>query len=190
MSTRILTLSPERFHALYSGGQAATLIDVRTPAEYRSGHAEGALLLPLEELDPGQLAERTGQPDVGRERTLYITCASGLRALQAAERLAETGLRNIAVIEGGTQAWERAGLPMLRCGGAISLERQVQIAVGMLLLLKVVFGFTVHELFFAAVALIGAGLVLAGTTRWCGMAKLLARMPWNREGRCREEAPA
>jgi len=190
VSTRILTLSPARYHALHGGGQAATLIDVRTPAEYRAGHAAGALLLPLDQLDPGRLEERTGQPELGRERPLYLTCASGRRALQAAERLVEAGLPNVAVIDGGTQAWERAGLPMRRCGGTISLERQVQIAVGALLLLKAVFGFTVHELFFAAVGLIGAGLIVAGTTRWCGMAKLLARMPWNRGRCCPDEVAA
>ena len=190
MSTRILTLSPARYHALHGSGQAATLIDVRTPPEYRAGHVSGALLLPLDELDPGKLEERTGQPGLGRERPLYLTCASGRRARQAAERLVEAGLPNVAVIDGGTQAWERAGLPMRRCGGAISLERQVQIAVGALLLLKVVFGLAVHELFFAAVGLIGVGLIVAGTTRWCGMARLLARMPWNRGRCCPDEVAA
>lgn len=92
------------------------------------------------------------------------------------------------LLEGGTEAWERSALPMRRCGQAISLERQVQIAVGALLILKVVFGFTVHELFFVAGALIGAGLITAGVTRWCGMARLLARLPWNRGRRCAEPA--
>ncbi len=192
MSTRILSLSPALYHALNRSGQAPALIDVRSPAEYRAGHAEGAVLLPLDEVDPATLEARTGVPGLGIDRTIYLTCASGTRARQAAERLAERGLPNVAVIEGGTEAWERAGLPMRRCGKrvALSLERQVQIAVGALLLLKLVFGFTVHELFFAAIGLIAAGLILAGATRWCGMATLLARMPWNRGGPCPGEVPA
>jgi hypothetical protein len=79
---------------------------------------------------------------------------------------------------------------MVRCGTAIALDRQVQIAVGSLLVLKVILGFTIHEIFFAAVPLIGVGLVVAGLTRWCGMADLLARMPWNRPGRCLDQAAA
>jgi len=77
-----------------------------------------------------------------------------------------------------------------RCGRAITLERQVQIAIGSLLLLKVGLGFSVHELFFALAALLGAGLIAAGVTRRCGMTTLIARMPWNRNHNCPEQASA
>ena len=79
---------------------------------------------------------------------------------------------------------------MRRCSNAISLERQVQIAVGSLLILKVILGFSVHTLFFALAAVIGAGLVVAGVTRWCGMAQLVARLPWNRGENCPERMSA
>jgi hypothetical protein len=92
------------------------------------------------------------------------------------------------MLQGGTQAWERAGLPMRRCGAAISVQRQAQIAIGALILLKVLFGFTLHELFFVAAALLGAGLIVAGITRWCGMERLVGLMPWNRSGKCPDEA--
>jgi rhodanese-related sulfurtransferase len=164
------------------------LIDVRTPAEYRAGHVPGAKSLPLDRLTPEAFEIQLPQAELGRERPLYLTCHSGQRAEQAATRLQAAGYPNLVLLEGGTQGWEKAGLPLRRCGQAISLERQVQIAVGALLVLKVFFGFTVHELFFAAVALIGAGLIVAGTTRWCGMARLLARLPWNREGDCPEQS--
>ena len=96
----------------------------------------------------------------------------------------------MTLVEGGTQRWEQLGLPVERCGKALSLERQVQIAIGSLLVMKVLLGFSVHELFFALTALIGVGLIVAGTTRWCGMAKLIARMPWNRTGNCPKQANA
>jgi hypothetical protein len=76
---------------------------------------------------------------------------------------------------------------MQRCGSAISLERQVQIVIGTLLVMKVVFGFTIHELFFAAIPLIGAGLIIAGLTRWCGMARVIAMMPWNKGVDCSKQ---
>jgi hypothetical protein len=144
----------------------------------------------MNELDAAQLGEKLGVAGAGVDEPVYLTCQSGGRALQAAERLREAGLRNLVLIEGGTEAWERSGLPLRRCGGALPLESQVQIAVGTLLVLKVIVGFTVHELFFAAVAFIGAGLILAGATRWCALARLLAMMPWNRGRDCRDEAPA
>ena len=183
MSIPILSVSPEQVAPPLREGRAA-LVDVRTRGEFRAGHAAGAIVLPLGELDPSTLPDRLGDPAAGGERTLYLICHSGDRAAQAAARLIEAGYRNLAVVEGGTEAWQRAGLPMRRCTGAIALERQVQITVGLLLVLKVAFGFTVHELFFVAAAFIGAGLIVAGITRWCGMARLLALMPWNRSRDC------
>ena len=188
MSTRVFNISPQRLHRLQTEGKKIDLIDVRTPAEYRDGHVNGARLVPLDELTPEHLVAEFHNPGLGRDQPLYLTCHSGLRAQQAAERLMAAGYRNVTLVEGGTEAWKKAGLPMQHNGKTISLERQVQIAIGALLVLKVLFGFTVHELFFAATALIGAGLIVAGTTRWCGMARLIARLPWNRNAGCSEQA--
>lgn len=187
MTKRTFSISPAALHGRIRAGQQALLVDVRSAPEYRAGHVGGAHSVPLDELDPEALPERIGVPGAGKETPLYLTCQSGLRAQQAAETLRDAGYHNVALLRGGTEGWEKAGLPMRRCGSAISLERQVQITVGALLILKVAFGFTVHELFFVFAALIGAGLVTAGVTRWCGMARLIARMPWNRGG-CSDDA--
>ncbi len=184
MSTRLFSVSPQHLHRLQSQGQSIDLIDVRTPAEFRAGHATGAKLVPLNELNPEQLGSELHNPEAGHDPPLYVICHSGARAQQAAERLMTSGYDNVLLVDGGTQAWEKAGLPMKRCGKAISLERQVQITIGALLILKVFFGFTISELFFAAAALIGTGLIIAGTTGWCGMARLVALMPWNNKSDC------
>jgi len=181
-------ITAQRLYSLREQAGDIMLIDVRTPAEYRAGHVPGAKSLPLDRLTPEALEMQLPQAELGRKRPLYLTCHSGMRAQQAAERLLAAGFPNLVLLEGGTAAWEKAGLPMRRCGRTISLERQVQITIGTLLVLKVVFGFTIHELFFVAAALIGAGLIVAGTTRWCGMARLLARLPWNRRNDCDEPA--
>lgn len=178
------TISPRSLHNQRTQGRPVHLIDVRTPAEYRSGHIHGATSIPLDELDREILRGHLGDDKAGRDRPLYLTCLSGDRARQAAEKLRQAGLENLYLVEGGTEAWRQAGLPMQRCGNVISLERQVQIALGTLLVLKVLFGFTINELFFAVIPLIGAGLIAAGITRWCGMARLLAMMPWNRRTDC------
>jgi rhodanese-related sulfurtransferase len=190
MQTEIPTISPQQLHYKQLYGHRPALLDVRTHAEYRAGHIPEATLLAVEELDAEAIARNFNRPSVGHQETLYVTCEAGLRAQEAAERLQQAGLANLAMVEGGTRAWEQAGLPLVRHGHAISLERQVQIAIGSLLLLKVLLGFSVHELFFVLTAVIGAGLIMAGTTRWCGMAKLIARLPWNSSRNTSQQARA
>jgi len=176
-------------HRLKSDSQVA-LLDVRSPAEYRSGHIPGARLAPLDELEGSNLAGLANGAGVRADNPIYLTCQAGLRAEQAAEVLHRAGLTHLTLVQGGTEAWQKAGLPVKSCGSALSLERQVQIAVGSLLILKVFFGFSVHELFFIAGAVVGAGLITAGLTGWCGMARLIGRMPWNRRRDCSNAARA
>ena len=190
MSTQVSTISPQQLHEVKRRGRYAPVLDVRSVAEYRAGHIPGAQSMPIDTLSADTLAQAFKRPSLGREETLYITCHAGPRALQAAERLQMAGFSNVTLIEGGTRSWEELGLPVERCGKALSLERQVQIAIGSLLMLKVLLGFSVHELFFALTAMIGMGLIVAGTTRWCGMARLIARMPWNRNTNCTQTASA
>ena len=128
----------------------ATLLDVRSPAEYQAGHIPGARLLPVDELDASNLADIIDRADVRAGDPLYLTCHAGKRAEKAAQVLRDAGMEHLTLVQGGTEAWQKAGLPLNKCDAALSLERQVQIAVGSLLILKVFFGFTVHELFFVA----------------------------------------
>jgi len=188
MTTQFSTISPQQLHEVKLRGRYAPVLDVRSIAEYRAGHIPGAQVIPIDTLSADALAVAFKQPSLGREETLYISCHTGPRALQAAEQLQQAGINNVTLIEGGTQHWEKLGLPVERCGRALSLERQVQIVIGSLLVLKVFLGFSVHELFFALTALIGMGLIVAGTTRWCGMARLIAHMPWNRNINCAQAA--
>lgn len=190
MSSLVKIVTPEQLHAEQLAGKSPTLVDVRTAAEYRAGHIPGAQLIPGEELSPASIEKHLGRNALRRDKTLYITCQAGPRAARAAETLRQSGYTNVALVEGGTQRWEQAGLPLRRCGSAISLERQVQIAIGSLLILKVVLGYGVHELFFVAAAFIGAGLIFAGVSRWCGMSKLIAHLPWNRSVNSPEQAQA
>lgn len=155
-------------------GGGATLLDVRTPVEFGELHAANATNLPLDRLDPVRL-ERQGGP-------LFVICRSGSRGKQACAKLLAAGHTDVANVEGGTLAWEAAGLPVVRGRKAVSLERQVRIAAGSLVLVGVGLGFTLHPALFGLAAFVGAGLVFAGVTDTCGMGMLLARMPWNRTG--------
>jgi rhodanese-related sulfurtransferase len=173
------TISPEELEGLRRQGRPVDLIDVRTPAEYREVHAEPARLVPLDGLDPKAVMEARGGPE---DRPLYLICRSGARGRQACERFHAAGFTNAVNVEGGTLAWERAGLPVVRGKRTVSLERQVRIAAGSLVVLGTVLGAFVHPGFLALPAFVGAGLIFAGVTDTCGMGMLLARMPWNRAG--------
>jgi rhodanese-related sulfurtransferase len=105
-------------------------------------------------------------------------CRTGSRAAKACRRLSDAGL-TVFNIEGGLQAWESAGLPVVRGRKGISIERQVRIAAGALVLLGVLLGWFVSPYFLGISAFVGAGLIFAGVTDTCGMGMMLARMPWN-----------
>jgi rhodanese-related sulfurtransferase len=177
MSVR--TITPTELDELCRRGQSVELIDVRTPAEYREVHAEFARSVPLDLLDPRAVMEaRNGS---GHE-PLYTICRSGSRGRQACEKFLASGYANLVNVEGGTLAWEQAGLPVVRGKKTISLERQVRIAAGSLVLLGTALGAFVHPAFLGLAAFVGAGLVFAGATDTCGLGMLLARMPWNQAG--------
>ena len=153
------------------------LIDVRTPAEFAELHAEGARSIPLDKLDPKALAVECRDGDC-----IYIICRSGGRGKQACEKLLAAGLDKVLNVEGGTLAWEQAGLPVVRGRKVMSLERQTRIAIGLLVLIGAALTVFVDIGFVGLSAFMGAGLVFAGITDSCAMAMMLAKMPWNHRG--------
>jgi len=178
----VQTTTPRELDRLRASGKAVELLDVRTPVEYREVHAAPARNVPLDMLDPAALMKaREGS----REEPLYLICRSGSRGKQACDKFVAAGFANVVNVEGGTLAWDAAGLPVVRGKKAMSLERQVRIAAGSLVLLGVGLGL-LHPAFLGLAAFVGAGLVFAGVTDTCGMGLMLARMPWNRV----EEAPS
>ena len=148
------------------------LVDVRTPAEYGSIHAKGALNHPMESLDVERLP-------FGKQDEVHIICQSGGRSLKVSQKLEAAGFCNIVNVEGGTSAWHGTGLPVVEGKKAISIERQVRIAAGSLVVIGTLFGQFLHPAGFGLSAFIGAGLVFAGITDTCGMGMVIAKMPWN-----------
>ena len=169
----VTTISPQRLAELHASG-TIDLLDVRTPVEFRELHAAGARNVPLGRLDPAAVmrAREGGEP-------LYAICRSGSRGRQACAKFLAAGFPNVVNVEGGTLAWAECGLPVVRGRKAISLERQVRITAGLLVLLGALLGWLVHPAFIGLAAFVGAGLVFAGITDTCGLGLLLARMPWN-----------
>jgi rhodanese-related sulfurtransferase len=175
----ITVIKPQELAGLCKEGKKVELIDVRTPVEFREVHVEIARNVPLDQLDAAALMQgRNGSAS----EPLYIICRSGGRGQQACEKFLKAGFANVVNVEGGTMACVEAGLPVIRGKKAISLERQVRIAAGLLVLLGAALSF-VHFAFIGLSAFVGAGLVFAGITDTCGMGMILARMPWNQCGK-------
>ena len=172
------SITPLRLAMLHETNEPVDLIDVRTPAEYREVHIEFARNVPLDRLNPQAIAaERSGR---GNE-PLYAICRTGSRGNQACEKLAAAGL-NVVNVEGGTLAWDAAGLPVVRGKKTISLERQVRIAIGVIVLFSAVLAALHHPYWIGLAAFMGAGLIFSGISDFCGLALILGRMPWNQVG--------
>jgi len=155
---------------------AAQLVDVRSAGEFAAGHVPGAVNIPLE-----QIERRLG--DLNAAETLVLICKAGTRARMAAELLQDKR-GNLAVLEGGTEAWAEAGLPLVASAeSGWALERQVRLVAGLLVLTSVVLSGTFYPPMAYLAALVGLGLTSAALTDYCPMAVLLGKMPWNRAGK-------
>lgn len=163
------TIDPRDLQHKIEQGEVLRLIDVRTPGEFGAVHARGAENIPLDQFSDQAIGE-SGPP-------VYLLCKSGSRARMAAGR---SNRPDLCVVEGGTDAWVAAGLPAEYGRKVIGLERQVRIVAGLLVLTGAVPALTVHPYWAGLSAFVGAGLVFAGVTDFCGMAILLGKMPWNR----------
>jgi len=177
MSSQMLQIGPQDLMKLFDVDPSITVLDVRTPMEFREYHAPMARSVPLDELDPKRvLGGRSGE----EQKPIYLLCKSGARAKKAAENFASAGFAAAVVVEGGTDGWVAAGLPVIRGKKAISLERQVRMAVGSLTLTFGLLALFVHPYFAGGCIFFGAGLTFAGITDWCGLGIVLSKCPWNR----------
>jgi rhodanese-related sulfurtransferase len=175
------SIQPLELHRLLAEGGPAQLLDVRTPGEFAAAHVPGAKLIPLDDLDPVAFQQQLG----GGEKPVYVLCQSGGRARKAIEKLERAGVRGCVLVTGGTQGWMDAGLPVERGQSTVlPLMRQVQIIIGLVSAVGAALALAVNPLFAIIPLLTGCGLLFAGMTGLCGMALLLAKMPWNRAKSC------
>jgi rhodanese-related sulfurtransferase len=170
----LVAISPDKAKRLLNEG--AILIDIREADEHAREKIPGAHHLPLSKLHEAELAAHASKPVV-------FHCKSGARTLANAPLLADklsTGCEAY-LVEGGIEAWKKAGLPVLTDRRQpIELQRQVQIGAGSMVLLGTLFGLLLSPWFFAVPLFVGTGLMIAGITGFCGMARVLVHMPWNR----------
>ena len=159
--------------ALLDSGKAI-LVDIRESDEFAREHLPGARHVPLSSFSS---ADVSGD----RSKVAIFHCASGARTAEAAPQILATGFAEVYALDQGLAGWKKAGLPtLIDRRMPISIQRQVQITAGIMVLLGVVLGFGVSPWFFALSGLVGAGLTFAGLSGTCAMANLLSVMPWNR----------
>lgn len=167
-------LSPQQVRERLDSGHAV-LVDIREPDEYARSHIKGSQSQPLSQWERAHLS-------IDPDDDVIFTCRSGMRTAGACDRLAARITGDAYILDGGLNAWEKAGLPVETDEKApLEIIRQVQIAAGLLVLMGVLLGFLVAPAWFALSAFVGAGLTFAGITGFCGMARLLMLMPWNRK---------
>ena len=168
------TLTPADVAARMKAGEMI-LIDIREADEFAREHVAGSRAAPLSGM--------TGEA-LGHDKPVVFTCRTGNRTGMNAAKLAACVPGEAYVLEGGLEAWKAAGLPVRQDRKApLEIMRQVQMTAGGLILLGAALGLLVHPGFWALSAFVGAGLFVAGATGFCGMATLLAAMPWNRKAR-------
>ena len=153
-------------------GRADSLaVDVREPDEFAYEHIAGTVSVPQSLLN-----EKIG--GLPKDKQIYVLCHTGTRSAQVADVLKLRGFDKVRLVEGGMAAWMNAGFPVVRSKGPIPILRQVQIIAGSLALIGGLF----PSLRWIAV-IVGAGLIFAGVSGFCTMAKLLAFLPWNKSSR-------
>lgn len=166
-----------------AGGRPAQLVDVRSTSEFATGHLPGAVNIPLEQVERREADLTAGKPVV-------LVCQAATRAKLAAEMLRDTGM-NVLVLEGGTNAWLKAGHPVVRnVASRWALERQVRLIAGLLTAVGVLLAVTVSEWWLILPGFVGCGLAFAGVSGFCAMGEVLAKLPWNHAPRAPVTAPA
>lgn len=170
--TTLTPIDAQKLATRLRAGQA-TLIDIREADEYAREHIAGAVLMPLSSLEQSRL-------NVEPQGEVVFHCRSGMRTNANCARLAAHVDGAAFMLEGGLDAWKQAGLGVQTDSKApLELNRQVQVVVGALVLIGVVLAAFVDPLFAALPGMLGGGLLFAGISGWCGMAKVLAAAPWN-----------
>jgi rhodanese-related sulfurtransferase len=181
MSAPVKTISASQFLKEYrDGSDKLYIVDLRTYNEVESEYIDDCAHFPVQTLSSAELHSYLEKDGHSAEHPIYLLCAGGPRASLAAEKLKEDFVAELIVISGGLNALKASGLiPSKGPGNSLSLERQVRIAAGSLVVIGILAGQFMSPLFYGLSGFVSAGLIFAGVTDTCGMVILLARMPWN-----------
>lgn len=176
-AVQVVNLTPEQVAERMKRGEIV-LVDVREDFEHAAENIPGAHLVPLGRVTREDILKITG------DKPVVFHCRSGKRSVDAANKFGTSG-EQVFHMAGGINAWKEGGHPTAvpKSAPKIDVMRQVQITAGSIVLFGVLLGAFVSPWFLIISGFIGAGLMFAGLSGWCGMAKMLAKMPWNAAGK-------
>lgn len=156
-------------------GTSVKLLDVRTPGEFQSGHIDGSVNVPLDQID-----SNLGRIVGGANGRMVVICQAGGRASEAAGKLSAAGATDVVVLDRGMNAWTAAGAPVKSTGEQRwALERQVRLVAGGIVATSIIGSIWEPRMRFLAGG-IGAGLVFAAVSNTCAMGKMLMKLPYNK----------
>jgi glyoxylase-like metal-dependent hydrolase (beta-lactamase superfamily II)/rhodanese-related sulfurtransferase len=173
-ATSIEMISPRDATSLLKQDPQVKILDVRSALEFSQSHIEPSINIPID-----MLSNKIGELSQAKQNYLVL-CHSGTRAAMAADMLLQSGIHTVKVIEGGIAHWEKEKLPIIRGQGGMSLERQVRIIAGSLVLLGIIMAALVHWVFIFISVFVCCGLIYAGLTDNCLMGMLLMKLPYNK----------
>ena len=174
------TITANQFYHHHQRGEKLTVVDVRTQAEVATECLKDSAHFPVQTIDGAAVQAHLQQQGHNPEKPIYLLCANGPRATMAADKLSAHLDSELVVIDGGLNALKQLNIETQQgARNLISLERQVRIAAGSLVVVGVLLGLLVSPWFLGLSGFVGAGLAFAGITDTCAMAMMLAAMPWN-----------
>jgi rhodanese-related sulfurtransferase len=174
-ATRLAMISPKDTAGILAKDAGCKLIDVRSPLEYSEVHIKGSINIPMD-MVASKLDELSRSDDA-----CIVLCRTGNRSAMAADMLLQSGIKDVRVLDGGMTRWQKERLPVEKGVGGVSLERQVRIAAGTIVLTGLALALLVHPAFLIITAFIGCGLIYSGATDNCMMGMLLMKLPYNRK---------
>lgn len=168
-------VSPRDALALIEKGPQVKLLDVRSALEFSQIHIKDSINIPIDMLS-------IKVSDLSQSKQQYIVlCRTGNRSPMAADMLMQSGIHGVKVMQGGMTRWQKEGLPVIKGEGGISLERQVRLIAGSLVLLGILLSWFVHWAFIFISVFICSGLIYSGLSDNCLMGMLLMKLPYNKK---------
>lgn len=174
-ATSLEMISPSDASSLLKQNPQAKILDVRSAMEFNQIHIEPSINIPID-----MLSSKFDELSQSKQSYLVL-CHTGNRAAMAADMLIQSGIHSVKVIQGGIINWQKEKLPVIKGQGGISLERQVRIIAGSLVLLGVILSFLLHGAFIFISVFVSCGLIFAGITDNCLMGILLMKLPYNKK---------
>jgi glyoxylase-like metal-dependent hydrolase (beta-lactamase superfamily II)/rhodanese-related sulfurtransferase len=168
-------ISPKEAYELISKDSKFKLLDVRSALEYDEIHIKDSINIPVD-----TISSKIKELNQG-DQSYIVFCRTGNRSFMAADTLMQSGISSIKVIQGGIARWQKEKLPVVKGKSVISLERQVRIIAGVLVLFGSIMAWLVHWAFVLIPVFVSCGLIFAGITNSCLMGMLLMKLPYNKK---------